>query len=91
MWYKKEYKFKEDTCTSDWAFHINEVDGEKVIEKIVIEEPTTGCFGHYKTIMALVRNMKVNEFDIELLKDTPCKRRTSCGQLLSNCIEDIKK
>ncbi len=91
----KKYSFTcsaENHCKQDWNFEIENINGESIIKNLEIteEEKPRGCFGHPKTITALVKGMDLEKIDINSLKEADCVKDISCGQFLADCIETMK-
>jgi hypothetical protein len=82
---------KEDTCKKQWIFHMKQDNGVKVIESLEIAPARQGCPGHPKTIEALVRDMPVDNLDLEALHQTTCMRNKSCGMNLADCVSVMKE
>ena len=91
----KTYSFTcdaENHCKQNWIFEIESIDGKSIINNIEIteREKPKGCFGHPKTITALVKGVDLENIDTDLLSETDCIRDISCGQFLADCINTIK-
>ena len=80
----------KDTCKNNWIFHMKQDTDVPVIDSVEIAPARQGCPGHPKTIEALVRNMPVEQLDLEALQGTTCLRVKSCGMNLADCVAAIK-
>jgi len=88
-WTVKFDTSNEDTCQDEWIFNLKKIAGETIIESIEIVQSGKGCKGHPKTISALVRNIPINDLDLDALSNTNCIHDISCGMVLGSCVEEI--
>ena len=82
---------EEGTCKLTWKFSIVEINGEKIIDKVQIEEReiAEGCAGHPQTLSILLQSRAINSINIEDLEEVHCKKWMSCGQVLAQCLNKI--
>ena len=79
-----------DTCHDKWIFNLSK-EGNKInIHSVNIIQTEKGCQGHPKTIQALVKDIPLDNLDLQALSLTECKKEISCGMVLARCIESIK-
>ncbi len=76
----------KDTYKNNWIFHMKRDTDIPVIESVQIAPARQGCPGHPKTIEALVRNMPVDQMDLDALQRTTCLHVKSCGMNLADCV-----
>ena len=83
----------EGTCKLTWKFSVSEINGEKVIEDLQIEERERGegCTGHPQTLSILLKGQSTNSINIKELEETYCKKWISCGQILAKCLKKIEE
>jgi len=89
-WTVKFDMSNDDTCHKEWIFNLRKNSSDIIIESVDIIQSGKGCKGHPKTISALVRNISINELDLEALSEADCVHDTSCGMVLASCVEAIK-
>ena len=82
---------EEGTCKLTWKFSIVDIDGEKIIDKVQIEERevSEGCSGHPQTLAVLLKSRSISSINIDELEKIYCKNWTSCGQILAQCLNKI--
>ncbi len=81
----------EGTCKLTWKFTIIEIDEEKIIDNLQIEERenSEGCLGQPRTLAVLLRGRSINSINTDELDDVYCNKWTSCGQILAQCLNKI--
>jgi hypothetical protein len=84
---------EEGTCKLSWKFTIVDIEGEKIIDNLLIEEreQSEGCLGHSRTLSVLLRGRSVNSINTDELDEVYCNKWTSCGQILARCLGKIKE
>ena len=82
-----------DHCKLKWNFTIRKENNELLIDDLIIEEreKAIGCFGHPKTITALVKGRTISSIDLNSLQEVECKKEISCGSFLADCLRKIIK
>lgn len=81
----------QNTCMNSWSFELQQVGSlAPVIRALKIGQGSQGCPGHPKTISALVKGRAIDQIDIEALATTDCPRSQSCGQVLGDCVTELK-
>lgn len=81
----------EGTCKLTWKFTIVEIEGEKIIDNLQIEERerSEGCIGQPRTLSVLLRGRSINSINTNDLEEVYCKKWVSCGQILAKCLDKI--
>jgi hypothetical protein len=84
---------EEGTCKLTWKFSIVDIDGEKIIDNVQIEEReiAEGCAGHPQTLSILLKSRSINSINIDELEKVYCNQWISCGQILAQCLKKINE
>ena len=80
----------QDTCMNSWSFQLQQEDGAApIIKSVEIDRAGQGCPGHPQTISALVKDLEIDQIDLDALAATDCPRSLSCGQVFGQCVASL--
>ena len=87
---------KSETCKTTWTFTLSETSSGVIVKDIEIDSGpresggNSGCQGHPKTIISLLKGRLLNTIDLNALDGSSCTRNKSCGQNLAYCLRILR-
>lgn len=93
----RTFTFDQDkTCKEQWTFTVTPSAAGLVIDDVQIVAHMTdagkerGCYGHPRTVAALLRGRLINSIDVDALMTASCGRDIACGQALAECLSALE-